>query len=404
MSDNTKKNSKNSSILGYIIASIALVAIFLFVFITNRKIVFMMDDIWYWHNLVTDEPISSISDIIESQIWHYFNWGGRAVAHSLLQLLLWSGFLCCDILNTLGLALLTLLLGKYGKRKNYLWNILLAISLIIGCNPALRDTLFWQSGCANYLYMSLIYLSFAWMYLNTLSDIKACSNDSCFNSEVLKKNLLMSPSNPILSVLLALLFLVWGILAGWTNENIGPTISMLTIVVECLLIKNKKKLQIWMVTGTFGCIIGSALMILAPGNKIRELEVHNYGNWKLNLCHRVIDYFKPAYEWLSLIILITLFSFILYVLVLKHMPDIITILILSSGILSYGALILSPHIPERAMFGILCFLAWGSIRMLEKVFEESKTHIFRILVTLLCAFIAFMKLFYLFSITAGWYL
>ncbi len=388
MSDNTKKNSINSSILGYIIASIALVAIFLLVFTTNRKVIFMMDDIWYWHNLVTDEPISNISDIIESQIWHYNNWGGRIVAHSLLQLLLWSGFLCCDILNTLGLALLTLLLGKYGVKKNQLWNILLAVSLIIGCNPALRDTLFWQSGSANYLYMSLIYLPFTWMYLRTLKD----------------DNLLESLTKPLFSILLAIVFFAWGILAGWTNENIGPTIAILTIVIETLLVKSKKKLQAWMVTGTIGCIIGSALMILAPGNKIRELEVHNYGNWKLNLCHRAIDYLKPAYEWLTLIILITVFSFILYVLVLNHMPDIVTILILSSGILAYGALILSPHIPERAMFGILCFLAWGSIRMLDKVFEESKNVVFRILVTLLCAFIAFMKLFYLFSITAGWYL
>ncbi len=397
MSDNTKKTSNISSILGYIIASVALVAIFLLVFITNRKIVFMMDDIWYWHNLVTNEPISSISDIIESQIWHYNNWGGRTVAHSVLQLLLWSGYLISDILNTCVLGILVFILAKNGSKKNMLWSLLLAVSLIIACNPALRDTLFWQSGCANYLYMSIIYIPFVWVYVHCINNFS--SND--VNTRESKCP--FSSTNPFVNILLAVVLLVWGVLAGWTNENIGPTIALLSIAVEIILATKKKTITVWMITGTIGSILGSAFMILAPGNKIRELEVPDYGSWKINLCRRVVDYLKPTYEWLFPIILITIFSITLYVLVIKHVPDMATILILSCGIVAYGALILSPHIPERAMFGILCFLSWGSIRLLNKVFEESKSHILQAIITLICAFSAFMKLFYLFAITTGWY-
>ena len=159
-----------------------------------------------------------------------------------------------------------------------------------------------------------------------------------------------------------------------------------------------------MITGAIGSIIGSAMMILAPGNRIREKEVIDYGSWKLNLCHRVVDYLKPSYEWLLPIILITVFSFTLYVLVLKKKPDIVTILIIASGIVSYSALVLCPHIPERCMFGILCFLSWGCIRMLSKVFDETNAHKFRVFITLLCTYVALMKLFYLYAIMAGWYL
>ncbi len=397
MSDNSTKKI-NNSIAGYIIASIALIAIFLLVFITNRKIVFMMDDIWYWHNLVTDKPISSISDIIESQIWHYNNWGGRTVAHSVLQLLLWSGFLVSDIFNTLVLGVLALVIARGSGKKNIIWSVLLAVSLIISCNPALRDTLFWQSGCANYLYMSVIYLPFAWVYIHCLKCLDNSGN--CENSS---KCPFLSP-NPVINILLTVVIFIWGILAGWTNENIGPTIVLITIAVEIILAVNKKPLKIWMFLGTVGSIIGSALMILAPGNKVRELEVPDYGNWKLNLCRRVVDYLKPAYDWLLPIILITVFSVTLYVLFIKHIPDVATIVILAAGIASYGALILSPHIPERAMFGIIVFLAWGSIRLLNKVFEEEKAHVWQMIITLICAFSAFMKLFYLFAITTGWYL
>ncbi len=398
MSDNTKKNSNNSSILGYIIASIALVAIFLLVFITNRKIVFMMDDIWYWHNLVTDEPISSISDIIESQKWHYNNWGGRTVAHSVLQLLLWSGYLISDILNTCVLGLLVFILAKSSGKNRMVWSILLAVSLIIACNPALRDTLFWQSGCANYLYMSIIYIPFVWVYIHVIN----CISSNNVNASDSKYP--FSSTNPFVNILLAIVLLIWGILAGWTNENIGPTITLLSISIEVILVIKKKGIKAWMISGTIGSALGSALMILAPGNKVRELEVPDYGNWKLNLCRRVVDYLKPAYEWLWPIILITIFSIMLYVIVKKQTPDIASILILSCGVVSYGALVLSPHIPERSMFGIILFLTWGSMRLLNKVFEEQKAHIWQMVITLICAFSAFMKLFYLFAITTGWYL
>lgn len=52
---------------------------------------FMMDDEWYSTLLYSDAPIQNISDIIHAQIWHYFNWGGRSMAHGLLQLILLCG-------------------------------------------------------------------------------------------------------------------------------------------------------------------------------------------------------------------------------------------------------------------------------------------------------------------------
>lgn len=54
----------------------------------NYEIDFMMDDDWYSTLLYADTPIRNLSDIIRAQIWHYFNWGGRSMAHALLQLIL----------------------------------------------------------------------------------------------------------------------------------------------------------------------------------------------------------------------------------------------------------------------------------------------------------------------------
>ena len=44
-------------------------------YMTHRAVPFMMDDIWY-STMLYDEsiPIASLSDIVESQVWHYNNW------------------------------------------------------------------------------------------------------------------------------------------------------------------------------------------------------------------------------------------------------------------------------------------------------------------------------------------
>ena len=82
---------------------IALTA--LIVWRVNYEIEFMMDDEWYSTVLYADTPIRNLSDIIRAQIWHYFNWGGRSMAHALLQLILLAGEHWADILNT-GMTLL----------------------------------------------------------------------------------------------------------------------------------------------------------------------------------------------------------------------------------------------------------------------------------------------------------
>ena len=78
------------------------------VFVTHRAVPFMMDDLWYSTNLsvgsTADYPagvhISNLKDIWESQVWHYFNWGGRSMTHTMLQLIILCGEKFADVMNT----------------------------------------------------------------------------------------------------------------------------------------------------------------------------------------------------------------------------------------------------------------------------------------------------------------
>ncbi|MCR4814749.1 MAG: DUF6056 family protein [Lachnospiraceae bacterium] len=382
--DELQTSKQNTGRIFSGIAYFLIAAILLLVFLCNREIIFMQDDLWYATNLTTEEPIAGIKDIVQSQIWHYFNWGGRTVAHTLLQFLLWGGGTLCNILNTLAFASLALFLGLNDKKKN-VWTVLLASALLVVSNPQLIDTFFWQSGTANYLYMTLMSFPFVWMYLSTLK----------------KKEEKTFP--PAVGILTAFGVFAWGLLCGWTNENFGPTIFLITVAVVVIRIRRKKKIHAWMISGCISTALGSAFMILAPGNFVRNGEIHTLGSWKLDLCKRVVDYVRAAFEYLLPIVLVTLFVYVMYRAVLKKLPDLPTGILLLAGIVAFLALALSPHVPERAAFGVMAFLVWGVIRMLSEIFEEVKKERFRYLIAFVLAAIAIHKLFFLYAFYIGWY-
>ena len=99
---------------------IPLIGIFLWIYyLCNVKLgVYAQDDILYSTNLVTGEPLRNFADIVESQIWHYSNWGGRTVAHTILQILFLAGDRFIDIFNPFACLAFAAVGNIYFKKKN----------------------------------------------------------------------------------------------------------------------------------------------------------------------------------------------------------------------------------------------------------------------------------------------
>lgn len=208
-----KENGKYHKIiklLPYFLLGITVV-VFYFVHV---QFVFSSDDLYYLTNLATGEPLKHISEIFESQVWHYFNWGGRTVAHALLQATLLMGETYANVTNILCTALLVYLMLVLSKHKD-MWNYLLILSFLILCNPNWAQTLFWEAGFANYVYTTIIALSFLLVYIN-------------------------KAENPERKSLIGIDFWIapLGLLAGWTNENIGPALFVCTLGI--IIYKEKK--------------------------------------------------------------------------------------------------------------------------------------------------------------------
>ena len=167
--------SKNYNCAAAIAIGILSVAAVCMLFAANVSVPFMMDDFWYSTDLTTGEPLSGLSDVIRSQVWHYFNWGGRSVTHAFLQLSLMSGERAADAINTVMTLVLVLemsLLARnsFGKKKTLLPALMLG--LLIACCPNLRMSMLWQAGCANYVYSSVWILAFYIVYIRALDPDK----------------------------------------------------------------------------------------------------------------------------------------------------------------------------------------------------------------------------------------
>ncbi len=325
------------------------------VYITHRAIPFMMDDLWYLTKLSTDTPITNLSDIIESQVWHYHQWGGRSMTHGLLQVVLLMGETAADILNVLVMFALGFIICKVADVKGkyaLLCGVFAAISMLLGLNANWKMSMFWQSGSVNYLYSTPLILLFLHCYFRRLQ------------GDLGKKTM----GNIFLGI--AMVFL--GVFVGWSNENMGPTAWILSLIVIYMVWKEEKKLPLWMIVGNIASLFGSVMCIAAPGNFVRSSQAPDseYGLlWKLFL--RGYGESKALLEFLYPTILILILMLILAK-VMGITVGRVNWLLLLGALLSWGAMVLSPHYPDRATFGTMAFIICVMISLGKKIVGARK--------------------------------
>lgn len=304
---------------------------------TQREVPIMMDDEWYSTILSSETPLHSLKDIWNAQIWHYNNWGGRTVAHTIAQLIfLYLKEPVADGLNVVVTILLAWMLNHVMQEKRFAF-LTLTVGFLHGLNANWKMSMYWQTGACNYLYTTVIIIGFLWLYLRVLDQEGIDENENAW---------WLYGFAPIL-----------GLLCGWTNENMGPTAWVLTILVMVLVKRVGRKVPIWMILGNITCAVGSALMILAPGNAVRSAEVvsNSYGIvWQMFL--RMYGVCKGAWEFLFPAFLLAMAVVFVNVCILGNKLNQKESVMLVGAVLSWGAMVLSPHYPDRAAFGTMCFL------------------------------------------------
>jgi len=322
------------------------------VFFTNRIIPFMMDDLWYSTLLDSSTPISSISDIIHAQIWHWHNWGGRSLAHGLLQLILMAGEGFADVLNTLWLFVLSLTIILCSKISSSLKPGIVPMTLtagfIIGLSANWKMSMFWEAGAANYLYITAFLLFYMFCYLREVEGA-------------------VKPLPGIVFWMIPL-----ALIAGWSNENMGPTCFIVSLIVMYLMKKSSRNIPVWMPEGSLICLFGCIMCIAAPGNFVRAAEANNEYGILWNLFLRCYSECKALFSFQMLTLLTLAAVLIISIPILGIKLKKAEIILLTGALLSWGAMILSPHYPDRATFGTMCLMICVIISRGALMIEKKK--------------------------------
>lgn len=247
--------------------------IFLFLYILNYLTPMCFGDDYLYSFIWQGQPmfvplgedvprVSSWNDLFVSQKSHYLTWGGRTVAHVLAQLFLWIGK---DVFNFLNAFIGTLLVAEIYwciNRGRVTWHfkpgtVCWIFFVLWAFTTGFSTVFFWLTAACNYLWTTAILIGFMIPYIKRYYYFDSGTDNNSLST---------------------IGMFIFGIVAGWTNENSVCWVILLLILFIFVYCK-KQKNNNWMYAGLIGLIIGYAMLMLAPGNIVRLLAEQKGLSW-----------------------------------------------------------------------------------------------------------------------------
>ena len=247
-------SKRNRKIAFYGMLIITFLAVTIYEFLTPN----MSDDLIYWDTVHT---ANNFFDLFKQEAEHWMSHTGRSVSHMILRVFLYINVKAVfNVVAGVVFTVLSLLIyANVQGKKEYdvkVYGFILAMLWFL--DPAIANTVFWEDGACNYMFTMTIIMGFITLYRKSLDP----SNVSLFSAAA-------APTREK-NWLFALGMFLYGIIAGWCNENTsGGLILFILIELGYRFIKNQKKfsfLKPWMITGLVGSLVGFIMMVLSPGN------------------------------------------------------------------------------------------------------------------------------------------
>lgn len=229
-----------------------------------------VDDTTYMVNLATGQQLTCIQDIIESQLSHWSLWSGRVLAHGHLQLMFLLGkpFLSAQMSFVLLFIpiMISKIVDKYNRINSFV--VLSSASLFYFMNPVWGEVL-WVTGFQVYVSTTAWILLFIYMFIQNIK---------------FKKK-----SNTILNNVITLSIL--GFMVGCSIE--AMSVSMIAVTFIMLLKMHKENLlQAKHISAFIFMLLGTSILILAPGNSIRAAYINTIDPAFSfhNICVRIFNF------------------------------------------------------------------------------------------------------------------
>ena len=282
-------------------------------------------------------PISSIGDIIRSQVNHYSAVNGRSIVHFLVQL--FTGLLGKQLFNVVNVLMFTMfvcLLKRYAAGRNQRGNLLLylvTLALILFL-PRFKDTFLWMTGSVNYLWSATATLIFLHIY------------------ESRRQRLIGWQDFWLLPV---------AVLLGWTHEGITLPLGVALFVLNVLHFKKTHNTEGICLSVAF--FAGACLAAFAPGTMARSGMDGGLSASALGL--KIINGFMilGKLKVVYLAILLCVASAIWSPLALKKVVN-GNLHLLLAALLSLGIVFLSGLTSARTAFGLELFALLFAMRLI----------------------------------------
>ncbi|MCM1182526.1 MAG: DUF6056 family protein [Roseburia sp.] len=331
-----------------IIFCLAVAVSFIAIMIYNCFTPLMSDEL-----LFDASEYHSFLDIIKKEYENYMTWNGRSVVQMIMRCFCLLPKWVFNFCNSVCFVVLTLLIyWNIEGRKRYDFAAYTLINLLVWYfGVSFDQTVLWLSGACNYLWGAVIILGFVTVYRYKAEHAEAVRHGGA----------------------LAAGLFVFGLLAGWCNENTSGGGLLCVLFFAAVFYYHNKKLRPWMITGMAGMLTGLMLMVLAPGNRgrgeaVRELEEHSgilaYVGRFLKINNAVDKYLLVM---LSAIVLLLAFLLLKG----KKISELSnTLLYVVVSIATSYALILTSPPMDRAYFGAGIFMTIACVQAIWYIPKE----------------------------------
>ncbi|NNA99532.1 DUF3329 domain-containing protein [Pseudomonas gessardii] len=321
----------------------SLVMVFVAILVPSLQVPMQSDDFAYY----------TLGTSFDAQIVHYLGWSGRLVTNTISSYLLnLLPHFAYEIVNSIVFLLLVLFICLMPRPFQSIDATSSSIPLLIIftlywiANPALGETSFWIVGSTNYLWTSMFVAAY-FIYIFHSINYKVGVRQAFFG-------------------------LVMGFLAGCSNENTSVVVALITVFI--IVVEKGKKIPIY---GLIGNVVGAAVLILSPGNKIRAdifwewKSLSLYDKFDLHFYERLPSAMS-GYWQVYLVLIISLFA-ICWISNPSKKQLLYSVVFFIGAILANMAFVASPYVPPRAYNGSLVMLLMSlSFAMSSIIYSDFK--------------------------------
>lgn len=360
MSEKLKKR------LFFILVAITFVSVFIYEYLTPV----MSDDIVYYD---TVQEAGNFFDLFKQEYHHYIDHSGRSVAHIILRIFFFIK--AKSVFNVVSAAVFTtlslLIYSNVKEKEKYDLRIYSLIILMMWLfDPAISNTVFWETGSCNYLFTTTIIMGFVTIFRKAVNTNRECT----------------------LPFAIGMFF--YGIAAGWCNENTSGAVILLVIIE---MVMNRKRIKPYMITALVGSLTGFITMCLAPGNfgRLGVSEEEHTGLMALVARFLKITLNIKNGYFVLFATLIVLFILIRYMDrgVKKYTTFVADMAMFGFlFVATCYALIMVPSSELRSYYGASIFLMTAIAQGIGKILTSKKNY-FRCAVTIICAVLSLFLVF-----------